>query len=144
MNQGKGSEFSLFASLIIPGALALLATPELVSPPSPHRSAKLGGEADGRTQNELAGTLRRRIMLPIMTAKVVTLRLAPAEYQRASALAKRRSLSLNRLFQRSLDLMERQEQEKDLFDDFSRIAGAADETDVEFALAAQTEATRKP
>lgn len=79
-----------------------------------------------------------------MTAKVITLRLAPAEYERASALARRCSLSLNRLFQKSLDLMERQEREKALFDDFSRIAASVDETDVEFALTAQTEATRRP
>lgn len=83
-------------------------------------------------------------MLSIMIAKVVTLRLAPAEYERASALAKRHSLSLNRLFRESLDLMECQEREKTLFDDFSRIAAAAGETDVEFALTAQMEATRKP
>jgi len=76
-----------------------------------------------------------------MIAKIVTLRLAPAEYERASALAKRRSLSLNRLFKEGLDVMERQERERNLFADFSRIA-ANDETDVEFALGAQTEATR--
>ena len=75
-----------------------------------------------------------------MIAKVVTLRLAPAEYERASALAKRRSLSLNRLFKEGLDFLERHERDKNLFDDFSRIA-AAEETDVEFALGAQTEAT---
>ena len=79
-----------------------------------------------------------------MTAKVITLRLAPAEYQRASALAQRRRLSLNRLFQESLHLMERQERERNLFDDFSLIADTAIETDVEFALAAQTEASRSP
>ncbi len=77
-----------------------------------------------------------------MPAKIVTLRLAPAEYERASALAQMRRLSLNRLFQEGLQLMERQERERALYDDFSRIAEAAGETDLEFALAAQTEATR--
>jgi hypothetical protein len=77
-----------------------------------------------------------------MTAKVVKLRLALADYKRANALAKRRRLSLNRLFKESLDFMERQEREKNLFDDFTRIATAAEETNVEFALGAQTEATR--
>jgi len=79
-----------------------------------------------------------------MIAKVVTLRLAPDQYERASALAKQRHLSLNRLFQESLDLMERQEREKSLFNDFSRIAEDAGETDIEFALAAQTETISKP
>ncbi len=83
-------------------------------------------------------------MLSHMIAKVVTLRLAPAEYQRASALARRRRLSLNRLFQESLQLMERQERERDLFDDFSLIAENAIETDVEFALIPQTEAMGTP
>jgi hypothetical protein len=40
--------------------------------------------------------------------------------------------------------MERQEREMMLFNDFIRIAEAGDETDVGFALAAQSEATRKP
>ena len=65
--------------------------------------------------------------------------------QRAAHLAQRRHLSLNRLFQEDLDLLVAQEQEKRLFDDFSIIAGAgADETDTEFALAAQTQATLDP
>jgi len=80
-------------------------------------------------------------MPSIMIAKVVTLRLAPAEYERASALAQRRGLSLNRLFQEGFHLMERKKREEELFQDFSRIGEAAAETDVEFALAAQTEAT---
>ncbi len=70
---------------------------------------------------------------------------APGPRERvASALAIRRGLSLNRLFQKGLDLMERQERGRTLFDHFSRIAAAAEEVDVEFALSAQTEATRKP
>lgn len=76
-----------------------------------------------------------------MTAKIFTLRLPPVEYERVSALAQRRRISLNRLIRESLHLMERQERERALYDDFSRIADAARETDVEFALAAQTEAT---
>lgn len=83
-------------------------------------------------------------MLSQMIAKVVTLRLAPAEYRRASALARRRRLSLNRLFRESLQLMEQQEREKELFDDFSLIAEKASETDVEFALIPQTEAMGPP
>ena len=82
------------------------------------------------------------MMQSSMTAKTLTLRLLPENYQRATALAKRRHQSLNRLFQEGLDLLVAQEQEKQLFDDFSLIAGAgADETDMAFALAAQHQAT---
>lgn len=79
-----------------------------------------------------------------MTAKVVTLRLPPGEYERATALAQRRKVSLNRLFRESFHLMERQDREKALFEDFSRIGAAFGESDVEFALDAQTEAAREP
>jgi hypothetical protein len=49
---------------------------------------------------------------------------------------------LNRLFQDGLLLLDREEREKQLFEDFSTIAAAgADETDVEFALDAQVRIT---
>jgi hypothetical protein len=77
-----------------------------------------------------------------MTAKNITLRLQPDIYQMASTLAQRRHMSLNRLFQEGLDLLIAQVHEKQLFDDFSLIADTGtDELDVEFALAAQTQAT---
>ncbi len=77
-----------------------------------------------------------------MTSKTLTLRLLPDIYQRATHLAQRRHLSLNRLFQEGLELLVAQEQAKQLFDDFSLIAEAgAEETDMEFALATQTQAT---
>ena len=77
-----------------------------------------------------------------MTAKTLTLRLPIDAYERATALAERRHQSLNRLFQDGLTLLDQQEREKQLFADFSAIADAgAEETDVEFALEAQTEAT---
>ena len=77
-----------------------------------------------------------------MTAKTLTLRLLPEIYQRATNLAQRRNQSLNRLFQEGLELLAAQEREKQLFDDFSLIADAgSDDTDVEFALAAQAHAT---
>ena len=79
-----------------------------------------------------------------MTAKTVTLRLPPGAYDQAAALAQRRRQSLNRLFQDGLVLLDKQEREKQLFDDFSAIAAAgSDETDVEFALAAQSQATAR-
>ena len=68
------------------------------------------------------------------------LRLTSEAYGRAAALAQRRRQSLNRLFQDGLLLLDREEREKQLFEDFSTIAAAgADETDVEFALDAQAQ-----
>ena len=50
--------------------------------------------------------------------------------------------SLNRLFQEGLLLLDQREREKRVLDDFTAIAAAAPaETDVEFALAAQSRAT---
>jgi hypothetical protein len=80
-----------------------------------------------------------------MTAKTLTIRLQPAVYEKATSLAERRHTSLNRLFQDGLELLAAQEQEKQLFDDFSLIAAAGtEETDVQFALAAQAEAAGLP
>ena len=81
-------------------------------------------------------------MMSSMTAKILTLRLSPEAYERAKALAERRRQSLNRMFQDGLALLDQQEREQRLYDDFTAIAEAgADETDVEFAIAAQTQAT---
>ena len=80
-----------------------------------------------------------------MTAKTLTLRLPMATYERAASLAKARKQSLNRLFQESLELLDRQERERRLFDDFSRIAEAGEtETDVGYASRAQAQATAEP
>jgi HicB family len=80
-----------------------------------------------------------------MNAKTLTLRVTPEVYRRADALAKERGLSLNRIFQEGLELLYRHEREKSLFDDFSRIAEAAEnETSVEFALSAQAETVIGP
>lgn len=77
-----------------------------------------------------------------MTAKTLTLRLPAAVYDLATGLARKRKQSLNRLFQESLDLLDQRERETQLFDDFSLIAGAGSkQTDVDFALEAQTQAT---
>ncbi|MGI8603463.1 MAG: hypothetical protein ACR2OZ_10750 [Verrucomicrobiales bacterium] len=77
-----------------------------------------------------------------MTAKTLTIRLPAAAYERAADLARKRKQSLNRLFQDSLNLLDQQEREGELFDDFTAIADAgADEIDVGFALEAQNEAT---
>jgi predicted HicB family RNase H-like nuclease len=44
--------------------------------------------------------------MPDMKAKVLTLRLLPEAHDRATALAERRGLSLNRLFQEKLVLLD--------------------------------------
>ncbi|MCL4177605.1 MAG: type II toxin-antitoxin system PemK/MazF family toxin [Verrucomicrobia bacterium] len=76
-----------------------------------------------------------------MTAKVLMRRLSEEAYQRTTALAAQRQQSLNRLFQDGLLLLDQQEREKRLFDDFTAIAEAGtNETDVEFAIEAQTRA----
>jgi hypothetical protein len=81
----------------------------------------------------------------LMTAKTLTLRLPAEAYERATVLAERRRQSLNRLFQDGLALLDQQEREKRLYDDFTAIAEAgADETDVEFAIVAQTQANTAP
>lgn len=79
-----------------------------------------------------------------MNAKTLTLRLQPDVYQRATNLAHRRHVSLNRLFREGLDLLVSQDLEQQLFDDFSLIAGAGkEEMDVEFALPAQNQAAQE-
>ena len=79
-----------------------------------------------------------------MNAKTLTLRLQPDVYQRATNLAHRRHVSLNRLFQEGLDLLVAQDQKKQLFDDFSLIAEAGTaETEVEFAHSAQNQSTEE-
>ena len=66
-------------------------------------------------------------------------------YERATMLAEHRGQSLNRLFQDGLTLIDQQDREQRLFQDFSTIAEAGeDETNVEFALIAQTQATDAP
>ena len=73
-------------------------------------------------------------------AKTLTIRLPLGVYERAAHLAEARGQSLNRLFQDGLQLLDAQEKEKRLFDDFSAIADAgSDESDVAFAFPAQTE-----
>jgi hypothetical protein len=83
-------------------------------------------------------------MKSFMTAKTLTIRLPLSSYERAAQLAKARRLSLNRLFQEGLELLDQREREQRLFDDFSMIADAGTaETEVEFALAAQTQVIRE-
>ena len=81
-------------------------------------------------------------MIPLMPAKTLTLRLSASDYERAGALAGRRGQSSNRMFQDAMALLDQQEREKRLFDDFSMIAEAgAEETGVGYGLEAQNQAT---
>jgi hypothetical protein len=73
-------------------------------------------------------------------AKTLTLRLPLGLYERASHLAVTRGQSLNRLFQDGLQLLDAQDRDQRLFDDFTAIADAlGDESDIGFAFPAQTE-----
>jgi len=73
-------------------------------------------------------------------ARTLTLRLPQGVYERASRLAVTRGQSLNRLFQDGFQLLDSQDRDQRLFDDFTAIADArGDESDVGFAFAAQTE-----
>jgi hypothetical protein len=73
-------------------------------------------------------------------AKTLTLRLPLGVYERATRLAVTRGQSLNRLFQDGFQLLDSQERDKRLFDDFTAIADAQrDESDVDYAFAAQIE-----
>jgi hypothetical protein len=78
-------------------------------------------------------------------AKTLTLRLPPGVYERAARLALSRGQSLNRLFQDGLQLLDSQDREQRLFDDFTAIGDAlAEGDDVAFAFAAQTETLGEP
>ena len=73
-------------------------------------------------------------------AKTLTLRLPLGVYERANRLATSRGQSLNRLFQDGLQLLDSQDRERCLFDDFRAIAEAlGDDSSIDFAFAAQTE-----
>jgi hypothetical protein len=78
-----------------------------------------------------------------MTSKTVTLRLAPGEYANATTLAKRKNLSINKLFIEAMNTLDRIEREKQLYDDFTRIGSMPELAEVEFARAAQAEIVAK-
>ena len=77
-------------------------------------------------------------------AKTLTIRLPLGVYERATQLAEARGQSLNRLLQDGLQLLDSQDKERRLFNDFSAIADAgSDESDVAFAFTAQAETLRE-
>jgi hypothetical protein len=79
-----------------------------------------------------------------MTAKTISLRLSPDDYASATILANRKKLSINKLFIYGMKTLDRQEQEKRLFDDFTLIGDQIEVVEVEFGLAAQSEVVEKP
>ena len=83
-------------------------------------------------------------MKAYMTAKTITIRLSPDDYESATTLANRKNLSINKLFIEGMKILDRQEQEKRLFDDFTLIGDQGEAGDVEFGLAAQSEVVEKP
>ena len=83
-------------------------------------------------------------MKAYMTAKTITIRLSPDDYKSATTLANRKNLSINKLFIYGMKTLDRQEQEKRLFDDFTLIGDQVEAGDIEFGLAAQSEVVEKP
>jgi hypothetical protein len=82
-------------------------------------------------------------MKALSTPKTVTLRLSPDAYATAAALARRKNLSINRLFIAGMKILDRQEQDRRLYDDFTRIGEQVEGAHVEFGLAAQSEVVGK-
>ena len=77
-----------------------------------------------------------------MTAKCYTLRLPVPLFEKAVALARKRDISLNRLFQEGIGQLCEAEEQNRLFHEFTMIAGDAQDADVEFASVAQAEVVR--
>jgi len=75
--------------------------------------------------------------------KTLSVRLPFGIYERAACLAEARNQSLNRLIQDGLQLLDAQDREKRLFDDFSAIADAGD-ANVGPVFAAQAETLGEP
>jgi hypothetical protein len=74
-----------------------------------------------------------------MTAKTLTLRLPPDLHKKATALAAQRAVSLNRLVQEGLELLQQAHEQERLYEEFGLIGGDEAEADVSFAEAAQAE-----
>jgi hypothetical protein len=88
-------------------------------------------------QNTLDTAHWWRILQPVMTAKTLTLRLPTELHRKAAALAARRAVSLNRLVQEGLELLQHADEQDRLYEEFGLIGG--EEADISFARAAQAE-----
>ena len=72
-------------------------------------------------------------------ARCVTVRLSPTLYAAASAIAKKRSVSLNGLVQESLAREIRIAEEQQRYDEYALLGQDRKECDVDYAFAAQAE-----
>ncbi len=75
--------------------------------------------------------------------KAMTIRLPQALYRAGREMAKRRRVSLNRLVQESLQATIKTEEEQRLYDAFTLVGQDAEESSVEYAVAAQLEVLEK-
>jgi len=75
--------------------------------------------------------------------KTVTLKLPPRVYKKAAAMAARKEVSLDELFKRWLDQIEKSDQQAQLRAEFTRIGADAAASDVRFAEAAQAEVVNR-
>ena len=73
--------------------------------------------------------------------RAITLRLKESIYGRIKQMAAQRSISFNALVEESLTARIEAEEQARLFEAFTDVGTAPDETDVEFALVPQCEAT---
>jgi hypothetical protein len=71
--------------------------------------------------------------------KTMTIRIPEDIYNFGSRLARNRRVSLNKLITESLEHELRREEEQHLFEAFTELGRDAEDTDVEFAIAAQRE-----
>ncbi len=71
--------------------------------------------------------------------KALTIRLPEELYRAGAETAKRRKVSLNRLVQESLETALRAEEDRQLYEEFTRLGRDKELTDVEYAFEAQRE-----
>ncbi len=71
--------------------------------------------------------------------RAITVRLPETVYRSASEMARRNRLSLNRLIQRSVEAAVKEEEQRRLREAFTLVGRDMQESDVEFAHAAQAE-----
>ena len=76
--------------------------------------------------------------------RAITLRLQEPVYERIRQMAAQRSISFNALVEESLAARIEAEERARLFEAFTDVGNARDETDVEFALLPQRETTEDP
>ncbi|MBI2928242.1 MAG: hypothetical protein HYY24_21445 [Verrucomicrobia bacterium] len=78
-----------------------------------------------------------------MTAKTISLRIPASLHHKATQMAQRRRVPLDRLFRKALEALQAQEEQTKLRQEFSLLGNDADAADVSFAFAAQSEIANK-